>query len=695
MRARRVDFNKVNSEIILLDGGLNENVSSLELKGGELIKCKNYQHVLGSQGGYKSIAGYERYDGRTKPSAIGASVGNDSTREAARSAINAVPGSGPVRGIHIFRGKVYAFRNDSGGTSTKMYVASSTGWREIDTSSDPLSPGGNFRFINYNFNHVAIPSATPSEASPSASPTEGSPSSSASEGTPSPGTPSSSVSSTPSSSVSSTPSGGTPSETPSEGTPSESTPSDTPSDTNTPSEGTPSSSPSEGTSSSSPSEGTPSPGTPSTSVSSTPSSSVSSTPSGGTPSGTPSASPSASPSEGTPSSSPSASPSDSFAFDDLEEMFFVDGINSARSFNGGRVRTIPNPGMGVNDSPINLTVHNERLWLIYPNGSLQYSNVGDPTDWSIGAGEIMVGGSITDLVSMVGNALVIFCIEGIYILNGVSIDDWQMTSYSRRSGSYNHTAHRLLGTVFFMDDRGVTSLESVDAFGDFESNTISQKVHNTLQTNKKRVTCATISRDLNQYRIFFSNNYSLWFSFQDKKLRGTTLTLYPIPVSRVTEGEDEDGNNVLFFSSGSTGYVYQMDSGTSFDGAEIEAALSTAYYHYKSPRLWKKFKTIAFEISTLFDMNVILRQDYDYSSVLVPRAGELLLSLSGTGQTWGSEDWGVLIYASGSEETNRVLQHVVGVGTCMNISLYSTSKYNQQHTIQNVTTDFEQIRRQF
>jgi len=634
MRAKRIQFPKVKSEVVILDGGLNENVSSLELKAGELIKCRNYQHVLGSQGGYKSVAGFERFDGKTKPSSVGASMTDDVLREGARSAIAQVPGSGPVRGIHIYRNDVYAFRNDQWGTRCRMYVATTVGWREIDTSADPLLPGGSFRCITYNFNYLPVPSSSPS-ASPTVSPSEGTPSS-------------------------------TPSISPSEGTPSF-TPSQTPS--STPSEGTPSPSPSEGT----------------------PSGSSVVTPTEGTPSSTPSGSPS----EGTPSSSPSASPSSISQIEDLEEMYFVDGVNRARSFNGIFVRTIRNPGMGDQDTPKNVHAHNDRLWLIYSEGSLQYSNVGNPYDLASGAGEISIGGSITDLVSMVGNSLIIFCIEGIYILNGSSVDDWTLATYSRRSGAYSKTAHRLLGTTFFMDDRGVTSLESVDAFGDFESNTISQKVHNTIQTNKKRVTCATVSRDQNQYRIFFSNNYSLWFTFQDKKLRGATLTLYPIPVSRVVEGEDSAGNNVIFFSSGSTGYVYQMDSGTSFDGEVIETALSTAYSHYGTPRMWKKFKTVTFEISTLFDMDVILRQDYDYSSILVPRAGELLLSLDGTGQLWGSEDWGELIYASGSEETNRILQHVVGTGTSMNISLYSNSKYNYQHTIQNFTTDFETLRRQF
>ena len=169
MRKKKARFRPLKSEIVLLDGGLNENVSSLELKPGELIRCKNYQHVQGSQGGYQSIAGYERYSGRKKPSTIAASSSDETEREAARSNITAVPGSGPIRGLHILEGILYAFRDDTGGSTGKMWRATNRGWQEVDTSGDPLSPGGTYRFFTHNFGTrlLASPSASPSEGTPS------------------------------------------------------------------------------------------------------------------------------------------------------------------------------------------------------------------------------------------------------------------------------------------------------------------------------------------------------------------------------------------------------------------------------------------------------------------------------------------------------------------------------------------------
>ncbi len=49
-----------------------------------------------------------------------------------RSTIDAVPGSGPVKGVFVFDGELFAFRANIGGTEDDMYRATPTGWSKID-----------------------------------------------------------------------------------------------------------------------------------------------------------------------------------------------------------------------------------------------------------------------------------------------------------------------------------------------------------------------------------------------------------------------------------------------------------------------------------------------------------------------------------------------------------------------------------
>lgn len=48
-----------------------------------------------------------------------------------RAQIAALPGSGPVRGVVLYRGLTYAFRDNAGGTACVMYVESSSGWTAV------------------------------------------------------------------------------------------------------------------------------------------------------------------------------------------------------------------------------------------------------------------------------------------------------------------------------------------------------------------------------------------------------------------------------------------------------------------------------------------------------------------------------------------------------------------------------------
>ena len=72
----------------------------------------------------------------------------DTLYDGQSTAARAVPGSGAVLGLHIYKGVVYAVRED--GTNARMYKATATGWVQVN-SAKTWSLNGKFRFCNYNF----------------------------------------------------------------------------------------------------------------------------------------------------------------------------------------------------------------------------------------------------------------------------------------------------------------------------------------------------------------------------------------------------------------------------------------------------------------------------------------------------------------------------------------------------------------
>jgi len=129
------------TKTITCRGGLDLESDPLAIPAGGLILCKNFECKVG--GGYRRIGGYERFDGQIPPS-----LAEDPNQ--ARSNISAVPGSGPILGLWVYKGVTYTFRNNEAATEAKMYRSGGGGWVEVATGAT-LEPGGRFEFKNFNF----------------------------------------------------------------------------------------------------------------------------------------------------------------------------------------------------------------------------------------------------------------------------------------------------------------------------------------------------------------------------------------------------------------------------------------------------------------------------------------------------------------------------------------------------------------
>ena len=386
-----------------------------------------------------------------------------------------------------------------------------------------------------------------------------------------------------------------------------------------------------------------------------------------------------------------------YAATDSFSLYWVDGVNKCRAYDGTTVTTIVNTGMGILDAPINIACHNFHLFLAYRGGSLQHSVLGDPAVWdaTVGASEIGLGAEVTNLVAGVSSSLIIYLGEAIRVLQGNSVDDWVLEVFSDVSGAYAKTARRLLGTVFSVGDRGLSTLQAVQEFGDYAANSISQRFKQTLFSNKNSITSTAVSRDLNQYRIFFENKTGIYVSFEGKELRGATFVEFPDAVTLSAQGETSDQVEMIVFASNDEpGFIFKMDSGNSFDGNPILCRMSTAFYHYGSPRQYKAFKRATFEINAENNHKFSVKVDFDYNELGSPRTiwyNPVIYAATG-GAIYGEGVWGTMKYGV-SQETTRVPIYLQGVGTNMSYKIISNETYKHQHIIQNIITDYSLVGR--
>jgi hypothetical protein len=347
--------------------------------------------------------------------------------------------------------------------------------------------------------------------------------------------------------------------------------------------------------------------------------------------------------------------------------------------------------MGANDAPVNIIAHAFHLFLAYPGGSLQHSKIGDPTVWdgALGAGEFGCGSNITNLITGVQSSLVIILEDGIRILAGTTIDDFDLQTFSINSGGKLNSAQNLLGTIFFLDDRGLTSMEAVQEFGDYGANSISQRFKRSLTRDDRSFTCSTVSRDLNQYRIFFNDSAGIFVSFEAKEFKGATTILYDRPVNVVASGELLSGKEIIVFADATTGYVYRMDSGTSLDGQKLLCKFSTAFNHYGTPRQRKGLRKATFEIKGEPQQVFNVRADFDYNEPGPrPRWYTARITTPLGTSVYGRSKWGDMRYGATSVATNRVPVYIVGQGVNISYKVSSSETYRQQHIIQNIITDY-------
>ena len=379
---------------------------------------------------------------------------------------------------------------------------------------------------------------------------------------------------------------------------------------------------------------------------------------------------------------------------DSYSMFWVDGVNKARSWDGSNVVTITNTEV-ITDEPINVIAHNNYLFLAYRFGELMHSVLGDPTTW-VGGGNLGMGNEITNLIEGQKSSLIIYLDEGISILQGVVASDFSLEVFSRTSGAYTRTVQRLLGTVFFVDDRGVTTMEAVQEFGDYGANSISQKFKRTLQNVNHAITTTITNRGLNQYRICFDDRQCIFVSFEGKEVSGATFIEYPKVIRVAGQGEDSFGRDyIVFAGNDQDGYVYRLDSGTSMDGEPIICRMGTAFYHYKSPRQWKAFKKATLEVIGDTEQTFDIKVDFDYNELGNPKTlwYTPFIYTEGGGAVWGEGLWGTMVYGNAGTVTNRVPLYLQGVGTNMNYKIISNETYRQQHIVQNIITDYEALHR--
>lgn len=379
-------------------------------------------------------------------------------------------------------------------------------------------------------------------------------------------------------------------------------------------------------------------------------------------------------------------------------LYGVTGVSRAFEYDQDGTFTFIETGM-VNDAPTHCFVLNNHLILAFPGGSIQNSSYGKPTEFDpvLGADERVIGGDVTDGIEETDRTLILATRNRTYVMYGDDAATFIVKEFTRGTGMLPDTANKL-GHTIFLDDHGFTTLKAAQDFGNFSTNSISDKILPTLQTVLKARGIAgnLISRRKNLYRLFFDDGSGLVIATRPGgKFSGWMPVSFPIQPTCFDSGELEYAVGIIpgqtqnpgpifperIFMGAEDGFVYEMDVGFSFDGENIEHFLRTVYHHSGSPEIFKHYRKATIDVDVQGKCTLFCTVDFNYGN----RTGQqgIEAEFAGGGGLWDIANWDEFKW-SGSVFDQLVLK-IEGDGYNIGLFFYGNSNREASHTLYNTT----------
>lgn len=301
-----------------------------------------------------------------------------------------------------------------------------------------------------------------------------------------------------------------------------------------------------------------------------------------------------------------------------------------------------------------------------------------------GSGIISVGNAITGIV-VFRETLIIFTEKTISQLTGNTLADFNLQTITRNVGCVaTDTIQEIGGDVMFLGPDGLRLLGGTDKFGDFSLGVVSKpiQVETTSLILSSTSFSSVVIKHKSQYRLLgYSDGIT---SSSSKGILGTQMVgdntnaiawaeLLGIK-SYVADSEYKDQVETIVFTN-SDGYVYKMEEGNSFDGINIVASFATPYVHMNDPFIRKTFYKLQLYVDPQGSVttSVNLKLDFDDFGTVQPQT-ILLSNATGNVGFYGNSvsTYGTTSYATKLQKQFKT--QVIGSGFTVSLQFVSDSQ---------------------
>jgi len=300
-----------------------------------------------------------------------------------------------------------------------------------------------------------------------------------------------------------------------------------------------------------------------------------------------------------------------------------------------------------------------------------------------GAGSISIGSEITGLV-VFRDQLIVFAVDKIMRITGTSSADFSMSAVTEDLGCLSADTIQEVGAdIMFLGPDGLRTLSSTDRIGDFGIDVASKNIRPTVGKLQDYAAsfCSTVIRGKAQYRLF-----AYVEGEQSKIAKGVLGTKFVDQGGQGFQWAEIKGFKVYVADSqfigedeyrvfaNNDGYVYNMDSGTSLDGNNIDAIYESPYMPINDPQVRKTFYKLDFYIKPFGAINIKagIRFNQNKIGYIQPSTFNITQTGGDTGiYSDNTTKFGTAVF--GAPRTQSYINQVVGSGETIAIRIEDKS----------------------
>lgn len=368
-----------------------------------------------------------------------------------------------------------------------------------------------------------------------------------------------------------------------------------------------------------------------------------------------------------------------YGVDRVEREGLADGGGNCIEFDGFMATPLNVNGIV---GPWRIACHKQHLFVVERHTTLVHSGIENPYAFNAleGGGDIKIGGKVTALEPVQGSqddgAMAILSENRTDILYGNDESDWNLVGLSSSVGAKVYST-QTIDSLIGMDKEGVRDFRPTQNFGNFTYNTLTNHVRRNVVG--RTPVGSVVDRAGGRYRMFFADGS--WLCGTPRKGRWSWMPgEYPVALHWVQDWE-LDGEPVML-AGGEDGMLYMLDKGRSFDGEPIEAWLKMSYAHCGDPMARKAFRGVSVEIRGESAGELQMMCDYSYGDTAISQNAPSAATnnpIPPPGTPWDLGTWDTGTWDSQYATTLDIGSE--GVGDNVSVIFYSRTAKQLPHHI--------------